>query len=122
MPGRLCSSDFFQRYFDIAWIEDVFSSSQMGVTSSFSFGEGKGILKGILAACQIPRRYIAPSKWKQDMGVPADKPLAKLRAHRLFPACVSILTNADKAEAAMIALYGALADNIAVNTVKPCPS
>jgi Holliday junction resolvasome RuvABC endonuclease subunit len=93
---------------DEVWIEDVFSSSQMGVVSSFSFGEGKGILKGICGARGLEINYVSPSVWKRDIGVSADKQSSRLRAKALFPFQRKLLTSEGKCEAALIALYGLL--------------
>ncbi|WP_139247225.1 crossover junction endodeoxyribonuclease RuvC [Hyphomicrobium sp. NDB2Meth4] len=100
-----CSAHYAPTEF---WIEDVFSSPQMGVVSSFSFGEGKGILKGIAAGRGITPSYITPSVWKRDIGVTAEKRSSILKAKRLFPFQQKMLTSEGKCEAALIALYGLL--------------
>ena len=89
-----------------AWIEDVYSSPQMGVTSSFSFGEGKGTLVGILAALRVPVRLVSPAAWKRKMGLTADKGDAKQLARGIFGA--KVLSTEGKCEAALIGLYGLL--------------
>jgi Holliday junction resolvasome RuvABC endonuclease subunit len=94
----------------VAWIEDVWSSSQMGPVSIFTFGEGKGILKGACAGLGIERRYVPPATWKGVLGVSADKKTSKRRAHGLFPGKAKLLTSADKCEAALIGLYGLCVD------------
>ena len=102
---------------DEAWAEDVWSSEQMGVVSSFSFGEGKGILKGVLAASGLRREqrfWVAPATWKGQLRISADKPIAKKQAHLLFPDCKKLLSSADKAESALIALYGLLTNHPAL--------
>lgn len=92
----------------ISIIEDVFSSEQMGVVSAFSFGEGKGILKGVLAAHDCERHYVSPSVWKGDLACTADKNQTKRVAKLLLPKCLKILTNEGKCEAALIGLWGCL--------------
>lgn len=100
---------------DVAWLEDVWArggggeQKGEGAVGAFSFGESKGILRGCLGALHVPVHYVAPARWKADLRVPAAKPLAKLRAHALFPACIRIITSEGKAEAAMITLFGCLA-------------
>lgn len=94
------------------WIEDVFSSSQMGVVSSFSFGEGKGILKGLAAGRGIIPNYVSPAVWKRDIGVTAEKRSSILKAKRLFPFQQKMLTSEGKCEAALIALYGLLTSGV----------
>lgn len=96
------------------YLEEVFSSPQMGVTSSFNFGEGKGMIRGVLAALQIPLTQVKPQKWKKDMRVPADKKAAVMRASQLIPGAAPKFKGPrgglfdGRAEAALIALYGAL--------------
>jgi len=42
---------FMQQYkLGHVYMEEVFSSPQMGVVSAFNFGEGKGMIKGVAAA------------------------------------------------------------------------
>lgn len=105
---------------DEAWVEDVYSSPQMGVVSAFSFGEGKGTLIGVLAACGVPVRLVSPSVWKAKLGLSLPKGLPKKEAKRLgkakakamaralFPRAGKNLSNEGKCEAALIAQYGAL--------------
>lgn len=89
------------------WIEDVFSSSQMGVVSAFSFGEGKGIIKGCVAGVlKLAPHYVSPATWKAAMRVTADKNQTKRMARAIFRA--SPLSTEGKCEAALIALYGSL--------------
>jgi len=96
------------------YLEEVFSSPQMGVVSAFNFGEGKGILKGIVAAMGIAFTQVKPARWKKDMKVPADKRASVQRASQLFPGAASRFKGPrggvfdGRAEAALLALYGAL--------------
>ena len=102
--------------YDIAhvYLEEVFSSPQMGVVSSFNFGQGKGVLMGITAALNIPISQVKPAKWKKEMKVPADKRAAVLRASQLFPDAAPVFRGPrggiydGRAEAALLAFYGAL--------------
>lgn len=90
-----------------AWIEDVYSSPQMGVTSSFSFGEGKGTLIGILAALRVPVRLVSPAVWKREMRLSSAKDEAKRLARGIFGG-PKVLSTEGKCEAALIGLYGLL--------------
>lgn len=96
------------------YLEEVFSSPQMGVTSSFNFGEGKGMIRGVVAAMGLPLTQVKPQKWKKDMRVPADKKAAVMRASQLIPGAAPVFKGPrgaaldGRAEAALIALYGAL--------------
>jgi crossover junction endodeoxyribonuclease RuvC len=98
----------------IAYVEEVNSTPQMGVVSAFSFGEGKGILLGALAAKGVPLTQVKPTVWKKQMRVPADKKAAVQRACQLFPALAPHFKGPrggvidGRAEAALIALFGAM--------------
>jgi hypothetical protein len=94
-----------------AWIEEVHSSPQMGVVSAFAFGEHFAGCKGVFVGTGIPYTSVTPQRWKGALGVPADKDKARARASELFPDCAHIWklkTKDGRAEAAMIAFYGAL--------------
>lgn len=102
--------------YDIAhiYLEEVYSSPQMGVVSSFNFGEGKGKILGIAAALGVPLTSVKPARWKKDMKVPADKRASVQRASMLFPGAAPAFKGPrggvfdGRAEAALLALYGAL--------------
>jgi len=83
-----------------------------GVRAAFSFGEGKRILRGVLAALGIARRYVSPQKWKDTLGlIGAKKNASKPRARALFPACQKVISSEGKAEAVLIATFGVLSDH-----------
>ncbi len=93
-----------------AVVEDVYSSPQMGVVSAFSFGEGKGRVLGVLEALGVPIRLVFPARWKGDLGATADKNQTKRLARMLLHTHASNLTSEGRCEAALIALWGILAD------------
>ncbi len=100
---------------DEAWLEDVFSRPGEGHVGAFSFGEGKGTIKGVLAALGVPRKDIAPATWKTAMGVSGlgDKAALKAgaveKAKKLFPDAPAKLVKLDgPAEGLLIAAYGVL--------------
>lgn len=70
---------------DAAYIEQVASSPQMGVASAFSFGEGFGIIKGVLAALHIPCHLVPPAKWKRDLKLNSSKDGSRAKAIQLWP-------------------------------------
>ena len=96
------------------YLEEVFSSPQMGVVSAFNFGEGKGKIEGICAALQVPLTQVKPTRWKKEMRVPVDKRAACERASQLIPGAAPHFKGPrggildGRAEAALLALYGAL--------------
>lgn len=105
----------------VAWIEDVFAHSGEGPVGAFSFGEGKGVLRGVLGALGVPRQYVSPQRWKGLLRCPADKQKAKALSHRYFPKADRLLKSSGKAEAALIALYGCLAADHVIDTTAVVP-
>jgi len=106
---------FMQQYkLGHVYMEEVFSSPQMGVVSAFNFGEGKGMIKGVVAALGVPITQIKPARWKKEMKVPADKRAAVQRASQLFPGAAPIFKGPrggvfdGRAEATLLSLFGAL--------------
>ncbi len=92
------------------FVERVHAMPKQGVTSVFTFGVGFGILRGIIAANFLPVEYITPQKWKKELRVPAVKDAARARANEIFPKYAdqwNLKKWDGRAEAAMIAYYGA---------------
>jgi crossover junction endodeoxyribonuclease RuvC len=95
---------------DYAWLEQVGAMPGQGVSSVFSFGQTYGIIKGILAARQVPFDTVTPRVWKAALHVPAAKDGARARASQLMPGAADRWARAKddgRAEAALIAYYGA---------------
>ena len=88
-----------------AYIEQVYSSPQMGVVSAFSFGRGYGNLEMALTAAGIPFERVRPQVWQKALGcmTKGDKNVSKRRAQELFPD--RKVTHAT-ADALLIAYYG----------------
>jgi len=99
---------------DHVYIEEVFSSPQMGVTSAFNFGNGKGMLEGVCAALDLPLTMVKPTQWKREMRIPADKKAAVMRASQLMPKLAHHFRGPrgaamdGRAEAGLLAIYGAM--------------
>lgn len=117
------SSELKRHDIEHVYMEEVFSSPQMGVTSAFNFGQGKGMIRGVVAALELPMTQIKPAKWKKDMHVPADKKAAVARASQLMPGAADVFKGPrggvldGRAEACLLALYGAL--ELGRNPTKP---
>lgn len=104
-----------------AFIEDVHSMPEQGVASSFAFGKSFGVLIGVMAAVGVSYTPVSPQKWKAALQVPkipgrdakarsAAKEAARARASQLMPMSAGLWPlkkHADRAEAALLALYGA---------------
>jgi len=100
------------RYFDHpqnpnckAYLEQIHSSPQMGVVSSFTFGNGFGHLEMALTAAGIPFERVRPQVWQKAMGcmTKGDKNVSKRRSQELFP---QIKVTHAIADALLIATYG----------------
>jgi hypothetical protein len=97
----------------IVVMEKVNASPQMGSVSSYSFGEGVGIIKGVLAALKIEVVLITPNEWKKFFDLPGgrenkDQSLELARAqwsHVADREWFRLKKHSDRAEAALMALY-----------------
>jgi crossover junction endodeoxyribonuclease RuvC len=92
-----------------AYVERVHSMPRQGVSSSFTFGMGYGLVRGVLAGLGIPTTLVTPNEWKRAMRVSTDKSEARLIASRLFPLNArdfSRVKDDGRAEATLLALYG----------------
>ncbi|UTC28686.1 ribonuclease H [Brevundimonas phage vB_BpoS-Marchewka] len=95
---------------DHVYIEDVWSSPQMGVVSAFNFGRNLGILEGASASRAMLTK-VRPQEWKTLTKTPKDKNEARRRAMQVFPCAYDLFSRAKddgRAEAAMIAFYAVL--------------
>lgn len=93
---------------DIAIIEQVGTMPKQGVTSSFRFGMGVGLLRGAIHAAQVPLIQTPPTKWKRHYRLDSDKEKARALALRLFPSMgARLIRKKDhgRAEALLIANY-----------------
>lgn len=91
-------------------IEQVGSMPGQGVASCFDFGRTTGILMGVCAAHFLRIEQVPPSVWKRVLKVPAAKDGARARASQLLPRHSHYwprVKDDGRAEAALIALYGA---------------
>jgi crossover junction endodeoxyribonuclease RuvC len=73
---------------DVAVVENVHALPKQGVTSMFNFGVGFGVLRGVLAALDIPVSFLTPQEWRRVarvQGTAGDKGASRLRASQLFP-------------------------------------
>lgn len=95
---------------DMAVIESVNSLPREGVTSAHSFGRSCGIVEGVVAALKIPYHLVPANKWKKFFGLNSDKEASRAKALQLWPARAELFMRKKdeaRAEAALLALYGA---------------
>ena len=91
-------------------LENVHAMPNQGVVSMFSFGEGFGAIKGVLAAFNIKIVDIEPTVWKTTLNLSRDKSASLERAQSLWPdhaAKFKRKIDNGRAEAALIAYFGA---------------
>ena len=97
------------------FLEQVGARPGQGVASMFSFGEGFGIVKGVIGALALPHDLVTPQKWRAALGVVGNegtKQTAAARAAQLFPGLDLRATPRSKkphdglVDALLIAAYG----------------
>lgn len=94
-----------------AIIEKVHSMPGQSAPATFRFGEGYGMILGILNAFCIPTHKADPAAWKLGMNLSKDKNLSRAKATDLFPLshlCFAKAKDDGKAEAALLAVWGSL--------------
>lgn len=92
------------------WLEKVGTRPGEGPVGAFSFGHTYGLIRGVCVANFLTIEDVTPQKWKGALGVLADKDHARRRASALLPRSAHLWPlkkHADRAEAALIAIYGA---------------
>jgi len=91
-------------------IERVQSAPGGGATSMFTFGEGFGLVKGVMRGLNIPYEQITPAKWKTHYQLGRDKGTSLDVARQMWPHfsdSFKFKKNDGRAEAALIGLYAA---------------
>ncbi len=109
VPPTLLASAIDRLAPSLAFLEHVGTRPGESPIAAFSFGRSFGCIEGVLAALQVPTTLVYPAAWKRALGVPADKGGARMKAMSLFPEVAEQfkrVKDADRAEAALIALYG----------------
>lgn len=94
----------------IAFVEKVSSMPGQGVASTYAFGEGAGVIRGVLGALGVQMEYVTPQRWKKAAGlIGTDKDQARTLAIRSFPSLADSLKrkkDIGRADALLIAKYG----------------
>ena len=92
------------------FIEKLTPMPKVSGLTAFSMGHSEGVMLGLLTAFNMPYTLVRPAIWKKAMQCEADKDAARARASQLLPAHAhnwQRKKDSDRAEAALIALYGA---------------
>ena len=92
-------------------LEAVHSLPKQGVASSFTFGEGLGMWKGIIAAYGLPLEMVSPQRWKKEIMADQgrEKSASRYKAVQIFPQVadrLSRIKDDGRAEALLLAEYG----------------
>jgi crossover junction endodeoxyribonuclease RuvC len=100
----------------LAIIERANAMPKQGVASTFKYGVAYGALRTVVALCNIPYRLVTPGKWKNHFRLDADKEQSRALAIQFWPGCGYFSRKKDhgRAEAALIARYGAETRNTGV--------
>ena len=94
---------------DLAIVEQVSAMPGQGVTSMFRFGQTFGLCQGVAIGLGIRTKLVMPRTWKKEMKVGREKDQARQIATDLYPFNVDDFRrkkDVDRAEAALIAVYG----------------
>lgn len=94
----------------LAVVEDVFAMPEQGLSSTFRFGAGFGLIIGVLSCLEIRTLRAKPAVWKAQMGVTADKRTSIIKARELAPESQKLFDKRKydgRAEALLLAVFGA---------------
>lgn len=90
-------------------LELVGSRPGEGATSSFTFGEGKGMIRGVLEAMNLKYDQVTPQVWKKAWKIPpgGDKKTTLAIARKLCPGnpLFKLEKHSGRSDAFLIALY-----------------
>jgi crossover junction endodeoxyribonuclease RuvC len=95
---------------DHAVIERGQAMPRQGASSTFKFGRGCGALEATIQLLKIPMTIAEASAWKRFHRLGRDKESSRQHAILLFPAAHALFARKrdhGKAEASLVALYGA---------------
>jgi hypothetical protein len=106
----LCLIRPYQSEIVLAVLEKVSAMPGQGVSSMFRFGEGFGVIQGIIHALNIRLLMPPPAVWKSQMKVTADKKSSLAKVRKEFPEQAHIFARQKdngRAEALLLAMFGA---------------
>jgi hypothetical protein len=98
--------DFWKPAFGV--IEQVSAMPKQGVASSFRFGMGCGLLRGVMVANGMSLTQVSPSKWKREMGLDGTGEKSRALALRHWPEMATKLKRVKdhgRAEALLLARW-----------------
>ena len=86
-------------------VENVHAMPKQGLSSTFKFGMGVGIIHGVAGALRLPITLVTPSQWKTYHSLKSEKEASRALAIRKWPEHNRHLDrkkDADRAEALLI--------------------
>lgn len=100
----------------LAVLEEVGAMPKQGVTSTFRFGEGYGVIRGVLGALRVPFVTVRPDRWKRDLRLAGlAKDSARTAAIQRFPSAACQLArkkDCGRADALLIAHWAHATEQI----------
>jgi crossover junction endodeoxyribonuclease RuvC len=103
-----------------AFIERGQAMPRQGASSGYKYGRSVGSIEAAITLCGIALEIIEPSMWKRFFRLPGkNKEAARQKAIALFPTAHQVFArrkNHQRAEAALIALYGLRTLQPTINT------
>lgn len=96
---------------ELAVVEQVTASPQMGTVSAFRFGECYGVIYAVLACMGIRTEFTRPAAWKKALGLNSDAEVSRARALELWPNSAEFFLRKmdhNRAEAALLCEYARL--------------
>lgn len=96
----------------VAVIEKVHSMPKQGVATTFAFGKGYGLIIGVIAAHNIPIKYVTPQAWKKHFSlIGTVKSASRTVALSMYPGHANmfkLVKHTDRADALLIGLFGSI--------------
>ena len=117
VDGNAVRRFIVERDVEFVVIEQVGAMPGQGTASMFRFGVAFGQVIGIIQGLGLPHAFVTPQTWKKAMGLSKDKTLSRRRAIERLPGAAEQfqrVKDADRAEAALLALYW-------LSKEPPCP-
>jgi Holliday junction resolvasome RuvABC endonuclease subunit len=90
-----------------AILEEAHSFPHQGTRSVFRFGQGYGLLMGVIACAGVSLHLVTPTRWKRHFGLDNDGEKSRALALRYWPGCQKLTFRKDhgRAEALLLARY-----------------
>jgi crossover junction endodeoxyribonuclease RuvC len=111
LDPHLIAAFFKDRDIDHVFLELPQGRPGQGAYATGRFWMSYGVVLGVVVALDLVYTTVAAATWKRALGVPSEKNASRMRATQLLPGYAGfwkLVKHDGRAEAAMIAYYGAL--------------